>query len=87
MSEEHNVPSSLVLHDDDPLIGIVFEEDGREVVRYFASEEEAERALSEDSTSDAISLIGAWKDLDWDEMEKALDRIRHESPPSPPLSL
>ena len=87
MSEEHKITSSLVLHDNDPLIGIFFEEDGREVVRYFASEEEAERALSEESTSDALSLIGAWKDLDWDEMEKALDRIRHESPPSPPLSL
>ena len=87
MSEEHKITSSLVLHDNDPLIGIFFEEDGREVVRYFASEEEAERALSEESTSDALSLIGAWKDLDWDKMEKALDRIRHESPPSPPLSL
>ena len=26
-------------------------------------------------------------DLEWDELEKALDSIRHESHPTPPLSL
>ena len=26
-----------------------------------------------------MSVIGAWSDLDWDEMERELDRIRHES--------
>jgi hypothetical protein len=28
-----------------------------------------------------------WHDLDWDTMEQTLHRIRHESPPSPPLAL
>lgn len=27
---------------------------------------------------EALSLAGAWSDLDWDAMEAALDRIRHE---------
>lgn len=34
---------------------------------------------------DALSLAGAWSDLDWDEMYEALDRIRHESEPTPPI--
>jgi hypothetical protein len=38
----------------------------------------------------ALSLIGAWKDLDNEDRPDPLDeldRIRHESKPSPPLSL
>ena len=31
-------------------------------------------------------LAGAWSDLDWDEAEKELDRIRHESNPTPPIT-
>jgi len=32
-----------------------------------------------------LDLIGAWSDIPWDEMEAELDRIRHESPPTPPI--
>jgi uncharacterized protein (DUF433 family) len=35
----------------------------------------------------ALSLAGAWSDLDFDEMLDALDRIRHESKPTPPRDL
>ena len=71
---------------DQPLIAILFEKDGRQVVRYFTSEEEADAATSEDGIQQALSAIGAWSDLDWDEMEAALDRIRHESKPTPPIT-
>jgi len=70
-----------------PLIGIFLGESGREVACYFANEAEARAALPADSIQDALSLAGAWSDLDWDEAAAALDRIRHESPPSPPLTL
>ena len=76
---------SLVVERDQPLIAIPFEEDGREVVRYFVEEEAADAALAASGTQDALSLIGAWSDLDWDEMEEALYRIRHESKPTPPI--
>lgn len=33
----------------------------------------------------ALDLIGSWSDIPWDEMEEALDRIRHESEPTPPI--
>jgi hypothetical protein len=34
-----------------------------------------------------LKLAGVWSDLDWDEAEKDLNRIRHESKPAPPLTL
>ena len=37
-------------------------------------------------TRDALSMIGSWSDLDWDEMILELDRIRHESRPIPPIN-
>jgi hypothetical protein len=70
-----------------PLIGVMTEVQGREVVRYFTQEQDADRALVEDTTQAALALAGAWSDLAWDELEQALDRIRHESPPTPPLAV
>jgi hypothetical protein len=70
-----------------PLIGVMTEEQGHEVVRYFTQEQDADRVLSEDTTQAALALAGAWSDLAWDELEQALDRIRHESQPTPPLSV
>ena len=78
---------SLLVQDNQPLIGIPFEEKGQEVVRYFAREDEADRAVADEEVEDALSLAGAWSDLDWEEMVEALDRIRHESKPTPPIEL
>jgi hypothetical protein len=39
------------------------------------------------SIHDALALAGAWKDIPSDDMEERLDRIRHQSTPTPPLSL
>ena len=70
-----------------PLIGIPFEENGKEVIRYFSEEAQADHALSNDATKKALSLAGAWSDLDFDEMLDALDHIRHDSKPTPPIAL
>jgi hypothetical protein len=70
-----------------PLIGVIAEEQGREVVRYFIEEQEADKVMVHNTTQDALALAGAWSDLEWDELEKALDSIRHESHPTPPLYL
>jgi hypothetical protein len=70
-----------------PLIGVMTEEQGIEVVRYFTKEADADRALVGDITQAALALAGAWNDLAWDELAQALDRIRHESPPTPPLAV
>jgi hypothetical protein len=64
--------------------------DGSEAaVRYCTSEEEADRALSKDQSNiqRALSAIGSWSDLDFDDMLDELDRIRHRGKPTPPIDL
>jgi uncharacterized protein (DUF433 family) len=39
------------------------------------------------SLEEVLSLAGAWGERDWNEVEHELDRIRHESTPTPPLEL
>jgi hypothetical protein len=75
----------LTIRSDQPLIGLIEQHDGQEVTRYFT--EEADTARSDGAVQAALSAVGAWSDLDWHEMEQALDRIRHESPPTPPIDL
>jgi hypothetical protein len=55
------------------------------MVCYVAEEGQADASIPQSATQEA--LAGAWHDLDWDTMEQELHRIRHESPPSPPLDL
>jgi hypothetical protein len=46
-----------------PLIGIPFEENGKEVIRYFSEEIQADHAVSNDATKKALELAGAWSDF------------------------
>ncbi len=87
MPNRTNPTSSFLVHGDEPLIGLIDEENGQEVVIYFTEEQADGQAASKQAIQDALRLAGAWKDLNWEEMERELDRIRHESPPSPPLAL
>ena len=84
-SMAHQQPAFTQL-ENQPLIGIPFEENGKEVIRYFSEEELADRAVTDDATDAALNLAGAWSDLSWEEMEEALDRIRHDSRPTPPIT-
>jgi hypothetical protein len=72
-------------HTHSPLIGIIVEEKGKEVVRYFTEEAQADQEAS--GVAEALGLAGVWSDLDLDETLDALDRIRHESKPTPPIKL
>lgn len=72
---------------DHPLIGVMIQENGREVVRYFTDDEAMSEALLPGVTDAALRLFGVWADLDWDEMEAELERIRGESVPTPPIEL
>jgi hypothetical protein len=80
-------PAGFVAAADQPLIGVPLRENGHEAVRYFTDEASADAALASDATAAALAVIGAWSDLDWDKLEQALDRIRHESRPTPPIEL
>lgn len=82
----------LTTRGDQPLIGVLTHQGIEEIVQYFTSEEEADRARSEDTESlaRALQLIGAWEHIDNEDgpdMLEELDRIRHQSKPTPPLEL
>ena len=79
-------PAAFAHSSDQPLIGVIVEEHGQETVCYFTDEAAADAALPDTATEDALTAIGAFSDLDWEEMEDALDRIRHDSPPTPPIT-
>jgi hypothetical protein len=88
MAERKRQPvPGLLVQDNQPLIGIPVEENGHEGVRYFTDEQAADAAVPHSTTQAALSVIGAWSDMDWEEMAEALDRIRHESQPTPPIEL
>ena len=80
-------PTSLSVREDQPLIGVITRENGKDVTRYFTDDEAADAATPPASVQRALSLLGAWSDLDWDEALDELDRIRHESRPTPPIEL
>lgn len=79
-------PSCLIVRDDQPLIGVLTEEVGHTVVRYFADEEDADAATPPASVQRALSLLGAWSDLDWEQALDELEHIRRESRPTPPIT-
>jgi hypothetical protein len=82
----------LSTRQNEPLIGIPLSNGPEEVVQYFASEEAADQAVAADRSGveRVLSLIGAWEHFDTEDgpdMLDELDRLRHASPPSPPLDL
>jgi len=79
--------SHFTARQDQALIGIIRRQDGKEFIDYFTAEEDADTALDKNRLQKILSLFGAWSDLDWETALEELDRIRHESKPSSPLSL
>jgi len=70
-----------------PLIAVISQRGDQEIVRYLSSEAEAREAVSPEAIQRALALPGAWADMDWEEMEENLHRIRHANPPSPSLTI
>lgn len=92
MAESAHPSEGLTTRRGRPLIGIPTLEGSEEVVRPVASEDEADRAFarSRASIERALGLAGAWKHLDDEggpDMLDELDRMRHESKPTPPFEL
>jgi len=90
MEHGHTRPDthSLTSAADQPLIGILAEENGQRVVRYSAGSPVATDGADADARlGAALSVIGAWSDLDWEDFSTELDRIRHESQPTPPIEV
>lgn len=82
------VPGRLDARRGQVLIEIPWFDGEVEMVSYFV-DEAAARAFSAELLGEErpLSWIGAWSDLDADEVEADLERIRHESKPTPPIEL
>ena len=79
---QKRVDNSLTTRPHEPLIAVPMGSNG---VRYFTNRDDAAAAGEQDAVQKAMDLAGAWSRLDADEMFAALDRIRHESTPTPPI--
>ncbi len=77
--------TTLIARNHQPLIAVPVENNGEEEVRYFTDDAEADAALGQEATREAIKLAGVWSDLDGDDMLASLARMRHESKPTPPI--
>jgi hypothetical protein len=87
MSETEAQQRGLLVRADEPLIGIPAPDGDGELVHYFTDEEDLDTTLDQLSIQRALSLAGAWADMDWATALDDLDRIRHESHPTPPIDL
>ncbi len=76
----------LVAGSDHPLIAVPIEHDGQQDVAYFVDEAAADQAGRQNGARAPIKLAGVWADLDGEEMLAELDRIRHASTPTPPIT-
>lgn len=92
MAEPAHLHHDLTPRRGRTLIGVPADDGADEDVRYFTSEEEADEILGKDRASieRALSLAGAWKHIDEEggpDMLDELDRMRHETKPTPPFEL
>src|SRR5689334_19784193 len=86
MAERPARREGFVARSDQPLVGVLVREDGQEVV-YYSAADQPFRSAQDPHVQRALQLAGAWGEGDWDQIADALDRIRHESPPTPPIDL
>jgi hypothetical protein len=86
MATEDPHQPSIAVRSTQPLVG-VFVEDDSDLVRYFVDDRAAPQPQPSADARAALSVIGAWSDMDWDELADSLDRIRHANPPTPPLDI
>lgn len=84
MAEQDVDGHSLRVRPGQALIGKVVREDGENVTRFFTGDHRDGRPRR-GVRPGMREFAGIWSDLDWDETEQALDRIRHESRPTPPI--
>lgn len=81
---EQSRSNSLIASAKQPLIVVPV---GDNEVRYFTSDEEVDRFFGANIVERGLALAGAWGDLGMteEEMEAALEQIRNESIPTPPV--
>ncbi len=86
MTAEQLPSRGIIARSDQPLAAIFVADDSDEV-RYFVDDPAGPATEPSADAQAALSAIGAWSDLDWEALADDLDRIRHASPPTPPIDL
>ena len=77
----------LIVRKGEALVAVPGEENGQPITRVYVRNLRSPGKPNEETLALALSAIGAWKELDWEFTLSELDRIRHESEPTPPLDL
>lgn len=87
MADEPQPHPSLgfVARADQPLIALPLGEGDGQVVSYFVDDEAADAAAEATTLQQALGVIGAWEEIDAPDALDKLDRIRHQSRPTPPI--
>ena len=57
------------------------------IVAVLTPVEREKKPEKQKAIAETLALAGAWKELDFDDMLEQLNKIRHESKPTPPLDL
>jgi hypothetical protein len=84
--QREKLDGPLVARLDQPLIGVPIQDNGHDTVVYFIDDAQADAELHHTTHHRPIKLAGVWHDLDGNEVLDALDRIRHQSRPTPPIT-
>lgn len=77
-----SVPAGATIRERQDPVGVVVK-NGRTLAGIETDSPESDVPLTEGAKA-ALSAIGAWAHMDWDETLAELERIRRESKPSPP---
>jgi hypothetical protein len=86
-SNGNRVATELIVRKGEALISVPGEENGEPITRVYVRDLRAPIRPNADTLALARSARGAWRELDWEYTVAELDRIRHESTPTPPLDL
>ena len=65
----------------------LLQENSHDIALLTPVDTERKQQTNRQAIEETLALAGSWKDLDFDDMIEQLDRIRHESKPTPPLEL
>ena len=72
----------LVVEEGTSLVAIPIDVDGRKLVCYVPEQDAVDDSELPESVRDALNLAGSWSDLDWAEVQAALERIRQDGKPT-----
>lgn len=85
MAQRASNPNGIVIRRGQPVYVVPdIDENGEEIECVFTDDDDYESWVARRGLT-LKSFAGIWDDLDWDETAASLDRIRHESKPTPPI--